>query len=123
MSVARIDRKGRHVGMASDIDRHKKAGSGYAVIDALPWPCIVFRCKPDAALTCNAAFEEEFPDLLPASTREDFQSMFEVAGEYGGARVYYAPDTRRWYRVEQRELMLDEPSDALFFINISECVE
>lgn len=93
------------------------------MIDALPWPCIVFRCQPDAALTCNAAFEEEFPDLLPASTREDFQSMFEVAGEYSGARVYYAPDTRRWYRVEQRELMLDEPSDALFFINISECVE
>jgi C4-dicarboxylate-specific signal transduction histidine kinase len=123
MSVARIDRKGKHAGSASDIEGYKKEGSGYAVVDALPWPCIVFRNKPDVSLTCNAAFRAEFPHLASVSTREDFQDTFEVSGEYGGARVYYAPDTRRWYRVEQRELLLDERADALFLINISECVE
>lgn len=118
MSVARIDRKENHAGNASDIE-----GREYAVIDALPWPCIVFRRQPDATLTCNAAFRAEFPHLMSVPTRDAFQNAFEMAAEQSGARVYYAPDTRRWYRVEQRELVLGDHTDALFLINISECVE
>lgn len=123
MSVARINRKTQHAGNASGADGQSREASGYAVIDALPWPCIVFRSKPDVTLTCNAAFRAEFPHLVDTPTRGAFQNAFEMAGEYNGARVYYAPDTRRWYRVERRELVLDEYADALFLINISECVE
>lgn len=118
MSVARIDRKENHAGNAPDIE-----GQGYAVIDALPWPCIVFRRKPDVTLTCNAAFRAEFPQLVSSPSRSAFQNAFEMAGEHSGARVYYAAESRRWYRVERRELVLGERTDALFLINISECVE
>jgi len=122
MSVARIDRNGRHAGIAAGPDGQKSA-SGYAVVDALPWPCIVFRRDSGSALTCNASFRQAFPELGRDATREAFHGMFEVAGDYGDTRIYYAPGTRRWYRMEQRELPLDEPSDAFFLINISECVE
>jgi signal transduction histidine kinase len=119
MPVAHIDRRENHVQAAPDIEGH-----GYAVINALPWPCIVFRRKPDAMLTCNAAFLAEFPELASVSTRKAFESAFEAtSGEQNAARIYYAPDTRRWYRMEHRELVLGDRTDALFLINISECIE
>lgn len=120
MSLAQIDRKENRPANAFDI-----AGQDYALIDALPWPCIAFRRKPDTTLTCNAAFRAEFPHLIATPTRVAFEHTFESAGvQSGGARIYYAPDTRRWYRMESRELtMLGDRADALFLINMSECIE
>jgi C4-dicarboxylate-specific signal transduction histidine kinase len=118
MSVARIDRKNVLAEKATAVKERD-----YALIDALPWPCIVFSRKGDMALMCNAAFRAEFPELAAMSTRDAFEAAFEVAGEQGGARIYYAPDTRRWYRTERRELTLGDRCDALFLINMSECIE
>lgn len=118
MPVARIDRKKTLAGNATDIEKRD-----YALIDALPWPCIVFRRKGDTVLTCNEAFRAEFPKLAAMPTRDAFEAAFEAAGEQGGARIYYAPDTRRWYRMEHRELALGDRTDALFLINMSECIE
>ena len=118
MPVTRIDRRNPHAENATDIEEQ-----GYALIDALPWPCIVFRHKGSTTLTRNAAFCAEFPKLAATPTRDAFETAFEVAGEQGGARIYYAPDTRRWYRMEHCELALGERTDALFLTNISECVE
>ncbi|WP_266167815.1 sensor histidine kinase [Dyella subtropica] len=98
-------------------------GQGHALIEVLPWPCIVFQRDGDTALTCNAAFREEFPQLEALPTRHAFESAFDVAGEQAGARIYYAPDTRRWYRMERRELGLGERADALFLTNMSDCIE
>jgi signal transduction histidine kinase len=117
MRVAQIDRRENQVRNASDIEEH-----GYAVINALPWPCIVFRREPDTMLTCNAAFVAEFPGLAAVSTRAAFEGSFEASGEQS-ARVYYAPDTCRWYRMEHRDLVLGDHTDAMFLINISECIE
>ena len=118
MSVARIDRKTSHTEHAADIGEH-----GYALIDALPWPCIVFTHEADTALTYNAAFRAEFPKLAATPTRDAFETAFEKAGEQGRARIYYAPDTRRWYRVEHSELAPGDRTDALFLTNMSECIE
>lgn len=118
MPVARIDRKEDHAGSAPCME-----GQGHALIDALPWPCVVFRHEPGIALTCNAAFRAEFPKLAPMPTREAFEDTFEATGGQSGTPIYFAPDTRRWYRMERRELMLGDRADALFLINISECIE
>lgn len=118
MPVARIDRKENPVGLASSA-----AAQGYALIDALPWPCIVFGRESDRVLASNAAFRAEFPQHAEAATRLAFERMFEATGGQGGSPIYYAPDTRRWYRMERGELALGERADALFLINISECVE
>ncbi|GLQ87845.1 sensor histidine kinase [Dyella flagellata] len=118
MPVARLDRKQIHAADVSGME-----GPGYALIDALPWPCIVFRREPDATLTCNAAFRAEFPKLAGMPTREAFENTFETTDGKSGARIYFAPDTRRWYRMERRELVLGDRADAVFLINISECVE
>ncbi|RUL79062.1 sensor histidine kinase [Dyella choica] len=118
MPLAQIDRKEIQAEQASG-----PAGPGYALIDALPWPCIVFGREPDTTLTSNAAFRAEFPRLAGTQTREAFENGFEMTGGKHGARIYFAPDTRRWYRMEHRELVLGDRADALFLINISECVE
>jgi len=118
MPVARIDRKKQLAGNAVD-----EEGQGYALIDALPWPCIVFQRESDTALTCNAAFRAEFPQFATIPTRGTFETSFETSGEQSGPRIYYAPGTRRWYRMERRELALGDRTDALFLTNMSECIE
>jgi C4-dicarboxylate-specific signal transduction histidine kinase len=118
MPVARINRKAHQLAQASDI-----TADDYALIDALPWPCIVFGREPDTTLTCNAAFRAEFPELTDLPTRAAFESTFETAGGQNGARIYFAPSTRRWYRMERREVNLGDRAEALFLTNISECIE
>ncbi|MBE1161419.1 sensor histidine kinase [Dyella acidiphila] len=118
MPVARIDRKQNPVGIASAAQ-----AQGHALIEALPWPCIVFQREPDSMLTCNAAFRAEFPQHGAVASRQAFERMFEATGGQGGSPIYYAPDTRRWYRMEHSELPLGDRADALFLINISECIE
>jgi signal transduction histidine kinase len=123
MSVARIERKEDRIQEGRAASTPDMEGQAYALIDALPWPCIVFQHEPDTTLTYNAAFRAEFPKRASITSRAAFEHTFEAAGVQGGARIYYAPDTRRWYRMESRELVLDSRADALFLINMSECIE
>jgi signal transduction histidine kinase len=129
MPVTRIDRKTAVTGNMSPRARAIDAGNGsdpqqYALIDVLPVPCVVFDCSDGRALMSNAAFRAEFPKFDEAPPlRSTFEESFEFVGDQGEQRIYYAPHSRRWYRVDHRELALDVPAEALFLTNMSECIE
>lgn len=121
MPVTRIDRN-----TTTAKNPPRAAGSeqqGYALIDVLPSPCIVFSQVDGQALTSNAAFRDEFSPFTDTSRRAAFEASFELVGEQDDRRIYYAPHNRRWYRVDRRELALDVPAEALFLTNMSECIE
>jgi hypothetical protein len=123
MPVTRIDRKDT---AATNLTRGLDEGSdrqGYALIDVLPAPCIVFSRVDGQALMSNAAFRAEFSQFADAPERATFEASFEFVGGQGDQRTYYAPHSRRWYRVDRRELALDVPAEALFLTNMSECIE
>ncbi|WP_426702946.1 sensor histidine kinase [Rhodanobacter sp. Col0626] len=123
MPVSRIDRK-------TTVPRNPPSGmveggeqQGYALIDVLPAPCIVFSRIDGQALMSNAAFRAEFSQFADAPERAIFEAAFEFVGGQGDQRTYYAPHSRRWYRVDRRELALGVPAEALFITNMSECIE
>lgn len=118
MPVTRIHRKPTHAGMAS-----AEVTQGYAWIDALPWPCIVFAQEDGLALADNAAFRNEFPQFDDMPSRDAFDASFERVGEQGRCPIYYANDTRRWYRLERSELSLGDAAEAVFLINMSEGID
>lgn len=122
MQVTRIDRKPTPV-PGTPPTRHAMPGDGSALLDALPWPCIVFACDGGDALTCNAAFRSEFPhwaNALPA--RATFEAAFEGIGDPADKPMVYAPDSRRWYHVEHSELDMGMPAEAVFLSNMSDCI-
>ena len=118
MPVTRIERK-----PAPRDDNVAASTRGHALIDALPWPCIVFNRGKGDSLGCNPAFLNEFTQWREAPTRSAFESDFDHVGEQDGHQLYYAPASRRWYRIERRELMLDGAVEAVFLTNMSECIE
>jgi len=118
MPVTRIHRKPTPARNAA-----ADAAQGYAWIDAVPWPCIVFDRGSGAALARNDAFRSEFPQLEMASAREAFDAAFERTGGQGGKPIYYAAQTRRWYRIEDGQPLAGTSAEALFITNISECID
>ncbi len=123
MPVTRIDRKPTPARKAA-----AAAAQGYTWIDAVPWPCIVFDRHAGAALAYNAAFRDEFPQFDATSpevgpSRERFDAAFERTCGQGGKPIYYAAQTRRWYRIENGQPPMDAPAEALFITNISECID
>jgi hypothetical protein len=118
MPVTRIDRKPTSAGNAA-----VEATHGYAWIDAVPWPCIVFDRGSGSALAHNEAFRLEFPQFDGAPSREQFDAAFEGTCGQGGKPIYYAAQTRRWYRIENGQPPSGAPAEALFITNISECID
>lgn len=120
MPVTRIDRK-----LTQSMDSAVAgARTEYALIEALPWPCVVFQHDDGRALASNAAFRTEFPHFDAPLTRDAFDAEFEAAGtQDDGAHMYYAARTRRWYRMEYRDVKLGEHADAYFITNVSDCIE
>lgn len=118
MPVTRIERK-----PAPHEDSAAATTRGHALIDALPWPCIVFNRGKGDAVGCNPAFLGEFTQWREAPARSVFESDFDHVGEQDGHQLYYAPASRRWYRIERRELMFDVAVEAVFLTNMSECIE
>lgn len=123
MPVTRIDRKTTAARKPPPASVEGGDQQGYALIDVLPVPCIVFNRIDGQALMSNAAFRAEFSQFADAPQRSVFEESFEFVGEQGDRRTYYAPHNRRWYRVDRRELALDVPAQALFLTNMSECIE
>lgn len=118
MPVTRIDRKPTSAGNAV-----VEAAQGHAWIDTVPWPCIVFDRRSGNALAHNDAFRLEFPHFDDALTRERFDAAFEGTCAQGGKPIYYAAQTRRWYRIENGQPPSGAPAEALFITNISECID
>lgn len=118
MPVTRIHRKPTPARNAA-VD----AAQGYAWIDAVPWPCIAFDRRDGTALAHNEAFRQEFPQFDAAPSREQFDAAFERTGGQGGKPIYYAAQTRRWYRIENSPPRTGAPAEALFITNISECID
>jgi C4-dicarboxylate-specific signal transduction histidine kinase len=118
MPVTRIHRKPTPARNAT-----ADAAQGYAWIDAVPWPCIVFDRHDGTALASNAAFRDEFPQFERAPAREHFDAAFESTSGQGGKPIYYAAQTRRWYRIDNGQPTVAAPAEALFITNISECID
>lgn len=128
MPVTRIHRKPTPARKAA-VD----AAQGFAWIDAVPWPCIVFDQGGGAALAYNDAFRHEFPQFDYGTSdhgaaddgpsRERFDEAFERTSGQGGKPIYYAAQTRRWYRIENGQPPTGMPAEALFITNISECID
>jgi len=124
MPVTRIDRKTTTAKSPRSKSVQAADRQGYALIEVIPSPCIVFDRKDGRALMRNAAFRSEFPQFLEVPDRASFETHFEYVGDQDDAqRMYYAPHSRRWYRVECRELALEHPANAMFITNMSEGVE
>jgi signal transduction histidine kinase len=117
MPVTPIHRKPAHAGNAS-----AEAAQGYAWIDAVPWPCIVFD-RSGEPVASNAAFHDEFTQFEAPPTRERFDSAFEQAEYQDDRPTYFAIGTRRWYRLERSRLPQDDAAEAVFLINMSECID
>lgn len=98
--------------------------AAWALVDALPWPCIVFACADGRMLTCNDALRREFPHLPATLAQADFEAMLEVVGEPGDDDIMvYAADTRRWYCMERRTLPGEPAGEAFFLSNMSDRVD
>ncbi|HEX7813941.1 sensor histidine kinase [Dyella sp.] len=120
MPVTRIERKRSP---SRELPGHSQRGD-YTLIEALPWPCVVFDRLDGHVLANNAAFRHEFSHLPTTLTRAAFDAEFEAAGnEDDGAHTYYALSTRRWYRMEHRDVRVGDHADAYFMTNISDCIE
>jgi signal transduction histidine kinase len=96
-----------------------------ALIEAIPYPCALFRRRDGALLNMNGPFADEFGHLGPAPDRARFDAAFESLSQTQEGIECYAPRTRRWYRLAWRPLRRSDGAhdDIVFVSSLSEEME